>query len=147
MSFEAIKGISDAEALAKAKIAEAEAKAKQMLDDAETAGKAALEAASSRAETELKELRKKADGQTAEKTAALDGEMVSGKCPKAAKTLELKNKLDSLNYAFGLLNGSQIKTYLLADDEDGKSMEEFIDNVNAGGNSLGKDCRRLIWQL
>ena len=77
MSFEAIKGISDAEALAKAKIAEAEAKAKQMLDDAETAGKAALEAASSRAETELKELRKKADGQTAEKTAALDGEMVA----------------------------------------------------------------------
>ena len=41
MSFEAIKGISDAETLANAKVAEAEAKAKQMLLDAEAAGKAA----------------------------------------------------------------------------------------------------------
>ena len=35
MSFEAIKGISDAEVLGKARIAEAEAKARQMLADAE----------------------------------------------------------------------------------------------------------------
>ena len=75
MSFEAIKSISDAEALGKVQIAEAEAKAKQMLADAETAGKAALEAASSRAESELKALREKAGLQTAEKTAALDGEI------------------------------------------------------------------------
>ena len=35
MSFEAIKGISDAETLGKVKVAEAEAKVKQMLADAE----------------------------------------------------------------------------------------------------------------
>ena len=35
MSFEAIKGISDAEVQAKAKIAEAEVKARQMLADAD----------------------------------------------------------------------------------------------------------------
>jgi FKBP-type peptidyl-prolyl cis-trans isomerase FklB len=46
--------------------------------------------------------------------------------------MALNNKIDSLNYAFGLLNGSQIKTYLLADDEEGKAIDEFIDNVNAG---------------
>ena len=85
---------------------------------------------------------------------ALDGEAVSGKCPKAAKTVELKNKLDSLNYAFGFLNGGQIKTYLLAEDEDGKGVEEFIENVNIGikedvhnaqlvsmGKSVGKAIR------
>ena len=54
MSFEAIKGISDAEVQGKAKVAEAEAKARQMLVDADSAGKAALEAAKSRADIELK---------------------------------------------------------------------------------------------
>ena len=53
MSFEAIKGISDAEVLGKAKVAEAEAKARQMLADAESAGKAAVDAAKSRADSEL----------------------------------------------------------------------------------------------
>ena len=77
MSFEAIKGISDAEVLGKAKVAEAEAKARQMLADAESAGKAALDAAKSRADSELKALREKADRQTAEKTAALDGEILA----------------------------------------------------------------------
>ena len=85
---------------------------------------------------------------------ALDGEMVKGKCPKTAKTVELEDKLDSLNYAFGLLNGSQIKTYLLAEDEDGTGVEEFIKNVNLGikedvhnaqavsiGKSVGKAIR------
>ena len=57
---------------------------------------------------------------------------ITGKCPKTAKTLELKSRIDSLNYAFGVLNGSQIKIYLLSNDEDGADMEEFIDNVNKG---------------
>ena len=77
MSFEAIKGISEAENLAKARVAQAEAQARQMLADAEAAGKAALEAAGTRAENELKELRKKAYKQTVEKTAALDAEILS----------------------------------------------------------------------
>ena len=75
MSFEAIKGISDAEVQGKARIAEAESKARQMLADAEAAGKAALEAAGSRADGELKVLREKAQKQTAEKTAAMAAEI------------------------------------------------------------------------
>ena len=82
------------------------------------------------------------------------GDPITAKCPKSAKTLDLNSFNDSLNYAFGYLNGAQIKTYLLADDEDGKSMEEFIDNVNKGlkekvrnpqivsmGKSVGKAIR------
>jgi FKBP-type peptidyl-prolyl cis-trans isomerase FklB len=65
-------------------------------------------------------------------TEGTAGEAIHAKCPKSAKTMVLNNKIDSLNYAFGLLNGSQIKTYLLADDEEGKAIDEFIDNVNAG---------------
>lgn len=66
-------------------------------------------------------------------TEGTAGEAVAArKCPKGVKTIELNTLNDSLNYAFGLLNGNQIKAYLLADDEEGKAMEEFIENVNAG---------------
>jgi len=61
-----------------------------------------------------------------------EGKVVYAKCPKTAKNIELKNKLDSLNYAFGFMNGSQIKNYLLANDTTGEGMDEFIDNVNKG---------------
>ena len=60
------------------------------------------------------------------------GEPITAKCPKSAKTLEMTSYNDSLNYAFGYLNGGQIKVYLLADDTTGNAMEEFIDNVNKG---------------
>ena len=89
MSFEAIKGISDAEVLGKAQIAEAEARAKQMLADAESAGKAALDAAKSRADSELKVLKEKAELQTAEKTAALDSEILA-EADQLRRTAELR---------------------------------------------------------
>ena len=60
------------------------------------------------------------------------GEPIIAKCPKSAKTLELNSYNDSLNYAFGYLNGGQINVYLLADDTTGNAMEEFIENVNKG---------------
>ena len=62
----------------------------------------------------------------------LAGDPIKAKCPKEAKTVELTSYNDSLNYAFGVLNGAQIKMYLLAGDEDGASTEEFIENVNKG---------------
>ena len=87
--------------------------------------------------------------------AAEGGETVSAKCPKSAKTVVLKTKIDSINYSFGYFNGSQIKSsYLMADDEDGKAIEEFIENANYGikenisnpqlvsyGKSIGKAIR------
>ncbi len=60
------------------------------------------------------------------------GDPIKAKCPKEAKTVELTSYNDSLNYAFGVLNGAQIKMYILAGDEDGTSTEEFLDNVNKG---------------
>ena len=79
---------------------------------------------------------------------------ITAKCPKTIKTFELNTYNDSLNYAFGVLNGSQVRMYLLADDEDGSAFGEFIDNVNKGlkenvrnpqivsmGKSIGKAIR------
>ncbi len=57
---------------------------------------------------------------------------ILAKCPKAAKTVELKSRIDSLNYAFGVLNGAQIKAYVLADDENGEDLKVFVDNLNKG---------------
>ena len=61
-----------------------------------------------------------------------EAKVVYAKCPKKAKTVELANALDSLNYAFGFANGSQIRDYLLAEDTTGNGIDEFIDNVNKG---------------
>ena len=57
---------------------------------------------------------------------------ILAKCPKEAKAVELKTRIDSLNYAFGMLNGSQIKAYVLADDEDGEDLKTFVNNLNKG---------------
>ena len=61
-----------------------------------------------------------------------NAKVVTAKCPKKTKTIELKSFLDSLNYSFGWANGSQISMYLLATDTTGEGINEFIDNVNAG---------------
>ena len=54
------------------------------------------------------------------------GKVVYAKCPKAVKTVELKNRLDSLNYAFGFMNGTQVHNYLLSNDTTGKALDQFI---------------------
>ena len=61
-----------------------------------------------------------------------EGKAIRAKCPKSPKTIELNNKLDSLNYAFGFMNGAQARSFLLANDTTGDGIEEFIENVNKG---------------
>lgn len=58
------------------------------------------------------------------------GKAVKGKCPSKVKTVELKNFTDSINYAFGMLNGDQMRMYLLANDTDGTAQKDFIENIN-----------------
>ena len=88
MAFDAITGISNAEALAKARVAEAEAKAKQMLQDAEASGKAALEAAGTRADSELRVLREKAQAQTEDKVQALNASEIAAVLSAAEARLD-----------------------------------------------------------
>ena len=61
-----------------------------------------------------------------------EAKVVYAKCPKKAKTVALTNALDSLNYAFGYANGSQIGEYLLMQDSTDGAIEEFLDNVAKG---------------
>jgi len=57
---------------------------------------------------------------------------VLAKCPKKAGKVSLESDIDSLNYAFGCANGSQIRNYILSNDTTGEAIEEFIENVNKG---------------
>jgi len=68
------------------------------------------------------------------KAAGGAGKVVKAKCPKSAKKVNLKTYNDSLNYAFGYLNGAQIKIYILSEETEGDEINEFLDAVNAGLN-------------
>lgn len=63
-------------------------------------------------------------------TDAKAGKTIKSKCPDEVKTIELGDFTDSLNYAFGLLNGDQMRMYILANDSDGSMQKEFIASVN-----------------
>jgi len=60
------------------------------------------------------------------------GKPIRAKCGKAVKNVKLHSYNDSLNYAFGFLNGSEVRTYVLVNDSDGKMQKEFIEAVNKG---------------
>lgn len=46
--------------------------------------------------------------------------------PSKVKTVELVTKRDTINYAFGVLNASQVKERLLDTDSTGKAYDEFM---------------------
>ncbi len=58
------------------------------------------------------------------------GKAIKGKCPDKVKAVALKDFTDSINYAFGLMNGSEIKMYVLASDSTGEEQKEFVRQVN-----------------
>jgi len=60
------------------------------------------------------------------------GKAVKGTCPSKVKTVALKSLNDSLNYAFGLLNGADIAMYVLADDSLGTQKADLIKHINKG---------------
>lgn len=60
------------------------------------------------------------------------GKAIKGSCPRKAKTIELKTLNDSLNYAFGMINGNDIANYVLKDDSAGTKKAELIKYINKG---------------
>ena len=58
------------------------------------------------------------------------GKTVTAKCPKSVKDIAINDRLDSLNYAFGYMNGSQIHDYVLSNDSSDKAIDEFISELN-----------------
>lgn len=58
------------------------------------------------------------------------GKAITAKCTTKTKTIELKTLNDSLNYAFGYFNGTDIHHYVLSSDSTGKDTKAFIDRIN-----------------
>jgi len=60
------------------------------------------------------------------------GKPIKGSCPSKVKTVALKSLNDSLNYAFGLMNGADIAMYVLTDDSLGAKKADLIKHINKG---------------
>ena len=60
------------------------------------------------------------------------GKVVKGKCVYKAKKVQLNNQIDSINYAFGYLNGHEIGIYVLLMDSTGQQTKDLIENINKG---------------
>lgn len=60
------------------------------------------------------------------------GKPIKGTCPRNVKTVALKSLNDSLNYAFGLMNGNEIAMYVLAGDTLGTQKANLIKHINKG---------------
>jgi len=65
-------------------------------------------------------------------STAKAGKAVKGTCPSKVKTVTLKSLNDSLNYAFGLMNGNDIAIYVLNDDTLGTNKADLIKYINKG---------------
>ena len=55
---------------------------------------------------------------------------IKSKCPTKPAEPKLKNQLDSINYAFGVLNGQQVAMYVLSGDTTGNGKGEFVSELN-----------------
>ena len=60
------------------------------------------------------------------------GKAIKGKCPSKVKAVALENLNDSVNYAFGYLNGNEVSQYVFALDSTGEMRKEFIAYINKG---------------
>ena len=60
------------------------------------------------------------------------GKAIKGKCPSKVKAVKLANQNDSINYAFGYLNGSEVSMYVFTMDSTGEMKKEFIAYINKG---------------
>ena len=67
------------------------------------------------------------------------GKVVKSKCIYKVKAIALNTQNDSINYAFGYLNGDEIARYVLLLDTTGQLTKDFITNINKGLKSTVKN--------
>ncbi len=65
--------------------------------------------------------------------------VVKAKCGTKVKTIVLKNEIDSINYAFGFLNGDGMGTSFVDTDTTGTAFKELVAGINKGLKSNVKN--------
>ncbi len=66
-------------------------------------------------------------------------EAITAKCGTKVKTIVLTNEVDSMNYAFGYLNGDGIGTQMIDTDTTGTALKDFVRAINKGLKSSVKN--------
>lgn len=66
---------------------------------------------------------------------------------KTTQSVELNSETDSLSYAFGLSNGSQIRQFVMKNDTTGKYINEFFAGMEAGLKAPKEDRTDQISNL
>lgn len=74
-----------------------------------------------------------------DETGEVLGKLQKASCPTKAKEVVLNSKIDSLNYAFGLLNGDGVGRELLANDTTGKELKTLVKAINKGLKDKSKN--------
>lgn len=73
---------------------------------------------------------------------------VLASCSKyEAKTVQLNNVNDSLNYTLGLANGANIKNFYLRNDTTGAATKEFMDALVKSYKSKGSPENNELFEL
>ena len=67
------------------------------------------------------------------------GKVVKAKCVYKVQNVTLNTQHDSINYAFGYLNGEEVARYVLLMDTTGEKTKDFIANINKGLKSTIKN--------
>ena len=67
------------------------------------------------------------------------GKVVKAKCVYKVQNVTLNTQNDSINYAFGYLNGEEVARYVLLMDTTGEKTKDFIANINKGLKSTIKN--------
>ena len=67
------------------------------------------------------------------------GKVVKGKCIHKVQAIALNTQNDSVNYAFGYLNGDEIARFVLLLDSTGQLTKDLITNINKGLKSNVKN--------
>ncbi len=70
---------------------------------------------------------------------SIEAKVVTAKCGTKAKTITLKSCLDSINYAFGFMNGDAMASSLIDPDTTGTALKDLVAGINSGLKNKAKN--------
>lgn len=68
---------------------------------------------------------------------------IPAECPKAPKAVRLSDFSDSINYAYGYLNGQSLQRYVLSADPESDDFRQFVSGVNRGRKTEARNFRMV----
>ncbi len=76
---------------------------------------------------------------TAGHNDSIEAKVVKAKCGTTVKDITLNSRLDSINYAFGFMNGDAMASSLIDPDTTGTAIKDLVMGINSGLKSKVKN--------